>query len=58
MRPPSPTSEPPTVPPPPSLEVVPEQVIEGDQELVARAAETDGSIEQIDNPDDVLDHQE
>ena len=51
-RPPSPVTEPPVIPPPP------EQVIGGDQEPVARAAESDGSVEQIDNPDDVLNRQE
>ena len=53
-----PVAKPPAVPPPPPPEVFPEQVIEGNQEPVARAVDSDGSIEQIDNPDGVLDRQE
>ena len=55
MRPPSLVAEPKAVPP---YELFPEQVIEGDQEQMVRAAESEGSIEQIDNPDGVLDRQE
>ena len=56
-RPPSLAAEPQAVPPPPP-EALPEQVIERDQELVVRAAESDGRIEQIDHSDSVLDCQE
>ena len=52
-RPPSLAVEPQVVPPPP-LEALPKQVIEGDQEPVVKATESDGSIEQIDNLDGVL----
>ena len=57
MRPPSPAVGPQAVPlhPPKAL---PEQVIEGNQEPVVRTVESDRSIEQIDNPDGVLDCQE
>ena len=37
---------------------LPEQVIEGDQEPMVRSAESDASIEQIDNPDGIIDRQE
>ena len=57
-RPLSPVMEPLAIPPPPTPKVLPEQVIEGNQEPTARAAESDGGVEQIDNPDDVLDRQE
>ena len=43
------------VPPPPN-EGLPVQVIEGHLEPAIRAAESDRSIEQIDNPNGVLDH--
>ena len=56
-RPPSPAVEPSAIPPPPP-EVLPGQVIEGDQEPMVRAAESDGSVEQIDNLDGFLDRQE
>ena len=36
----------------------PEQVIEGDQEPATWPAESDASIEKIDNPDDIVDRQE
>ena len=36
----------------------PEQVIEGDQEPLIRPAESDANLEQIDNPDGIVDHQE
>ena len=53
-------AEPPVIPPPPPppLKVHLEQVIEDDQEPMLRAAESDRSVEQIDNPDGVLYHQE
>ena len=54
VRPPSPSFEPPEVPPPPP-KVHPEQVIEDDPEPAVRAAENNGNVEQIDNPDSVLD---
>ena len=57
MRLPSLAAKPPAIPPLP-LEVLPNQVIEGDQEPATRATKSDGSVEQIDNPDDVLDRQE
>ena len=57
VRPPSPFTELQEVPHPPS-ECLPEQVIKGDQEPAIRAAESDESIEQIDNPKGVLDRQE
>ena len=44
--------------PPPHPEVHLEQVIKGDQEPTARVAESDERVEQIDNPDGVLDCQE
>ena len=44
--------------PVPSPEVFPEQVIEGDQEPAIRPVESDASIEQIDNPTGIVDHQE
>ena len=44
--------------PPPSPKSLLEHVIEGNQEPVIRVTENDRSIEQIDNPDDVLDRQE
>ena len=53
-RPPYPAAEALAIPHPPS-DALPEQVIDSDQELVVRAAESDGSIKQIDNPDGVLD---
>ena len=56
-RPSSPAAEPLAVPPPPP-EVLPEQVIEGDQEPVVRVAESDESIKQIDNPNGILDRLE
>ena len=56
-RPPSSAFEPSTIPFPPH-EVHPEHVIEGDQEPAVRVAESDGSVEQINNPDGVLDRQE
>ena len=43
------------VPLPDSL---PEQVIEGEQELAVRPIESNASIEQIDNPDGIVDCQE
>ena len=57
MVPASPADEVQEVPPPPP-EDLPEQVIEGDQEPVVRAMESDRSIEQIDNPDGIVDRQE
>ena len=53
----SPFVEPQTIPPP-LPEVHLEQVIEDDPKPVVKAAVSDGSVEQIDNPDGVLDHQE
>ena len=44
--------------PPRLLKGLSKQVIEGDQEPAIRAAESDKSIEQIDNPDGILDRQE
>ena len=55
VRPPSPSTELPAIPSP-LPEVHHEQLIEDDPMPVVRAAESDGSVEQIDNPDDVLDH--
>ena len=37
---------------------LPEQVIEGDQEPAIRPSKSDASIEQIDNPDRIVDRQE
>ena len=44
--------------PAPLPDGLPEQVIEGDQEPVIRPVESDASIEQIDNPDGIVDRQE
>ena len=57
VRPAPSSAEPPAVPPPPP-EIHPEQVIEDDPESVVRVEESDGSVEQINNTDSVLDHQE
>ena len=54
---PSLSVEPPTIPPPPP-EVHPEQFIKDNLKPAVRAAESDGSAEQIKNPDDVQDYQE
>ena len=54
----SPAAELQEVPPPPPPEDLLEHVIKGDQEPTIRATESDRSIEQIDNPDGVLDRQE
>ena len=56
-RPPSPTTEPQIITPPPP-EFHPEQVIEGDQMLAVRVAKSDGSIDQIENLNGILDRQE
>ena len=56
-RPPSLSVEPPTIPPPPP-KVHPEQFIEDDLKPAVRVVESDGSAEQIKNPDDVQDYQE
>ena len=42
----------------PSSKVLPDQVIEGDQGITICPAESDASIEQIDNPNSVVDCQE
>ena len=47
----------PSIIPPPPFEVHPEQVIEDNPKLVVIAAESDMSVEQMDNPDSVLDCQ-
>ena len=44
--------------PTPLPDGLPEQVIEGDQELVVRPVESDASIEQIDNLEGIVDLQE
>ena len=43
---------------PPHFECLSDQVIKGYQELVIRAVESNASVEQIDNPDGIVDHQE
>ena len=57
VRPPSLSVEPPEIPLPPP-EVLLEQVIEDESTLAIRSIESDWSVEQIDNPNGVLDCQE
>ena len=43
---------------PPHFECLSDQVINGYQEPVIRATESNASVEQIDYPDGIVDHQE
>ena len=58
VRPPSPFTKPLTIPLPLHPKVHLKQFIEDDEEPTVRAGESNESVEQIDNPDSVLDRQE
>ena len=53
-----PSADPPVIPPYPPPEVHLEHVIEDDPEPAVRIDESDRSVEQLDNPNGVLDHQD